>query len=532
MILGKWDELRKRGIQHETSEIELGLSRTSNKALKGSDNEILEFEKKPGKRRCDIWLTEKPPTTIETYEEVHKKKDGCLSGVIESVFELWRNFDTKNTLDPYVVLRMGKHKFQTKPVINSSEHMRFHGYIYSAPRDSFLQAEGAGEQIKFTVLDSDLGIDRVLGFVTVSLDTIPRNDVRYYRVSEMQDLEKKFSGVIIYSIIMDDSTVTVTLHRVEFLQEAIVWNPEDTGSVTWQGFLIFWIWCLLSAAVMSWIEGWDYNESVYFTIVTIAAVGYGDYYPTSDIGMLVNTFLIITYIALLGWVVSVVANYVLMHAMRSNSGGGRMSTKSSVRRICILAGMIFLFIGINVLIMMIEEDWSFIRSLHFSVVTLSTVGYGDISPTKEKSRAWICVYILIIITMVAKLMNMSMDTAMAVVRREKLGKAIESNLRLVEILDADGDGRISEFEYLSRMLVFTRLVNKTELEALMKGFYDVDTDRNGYVDVQEIQRKYNVRGSTFYFGDEAFADLEETLTSAGHETGAESAKLREQLLKE
>ena len=43
-------------------------------------------------------------------------------------------------------------------------------------------------------------------------------------------------------------------------------------------------------------------------------------------------------------------------------------------------------------------------------------------------------------------------------------KAIEANLRLVEILDADGDGRISEFEYLSRMLVFTRLVNKTELD--------------------------------------------------------------------
>jgi voltage-gated potassium channel len=41
------------------------------------------------------------------------------------------------------------------------------------------------------------------------------------------------------------------------------------------------------------------------------------------------------------------------------------------------------------------EDWSLIQSLYFSVVTLTTVGYGDLTPTSDYSRIFTIVYILI-----------------------------------------------------------------------------------------------------------------------------------------
>ena len=41
------------------------------------------------------------------------------------------------------------------------------------------------------------------------------------------------------------------------------------------------------------------------------------------------------------------------------------------------------------------EDWSLIQSLYFSVVTLTTVGYGDLTPTSEYSRIFTIVYIFI-----------------------------------------------------------------------------------------------------------------------------------------
>jgi voltage-gated potassium channel len=41
------------------------------------------------------------------------------------------------------------------------------------------------------------------------------------------------------------------------------------------------------------------------------------------------------------------------------------------------------------------EDWTLIQALYFSVVTLATVGYGDLTPTSDYSRIFTIIYIFI-----------------------------------------------------------------------------------------------------------------------------------------
>lgn len=41
------------------------------------------------------------------------------------------------------------------------------------------------------------------------------------------------------------------------------------------------------------------------------------------------------------------------------------------------------------------EDWSWIDSIYFSVITLSTIGYGDFSPQTDAGKLFAILYIII-----------------------------------------------------------------------------------------------------------------------------------------
>ena len=53
------------------------------------------------------------------------------------------------------------------------------------------------------------------------------------------------------------------------------------------------------------------------------------------------------------------------------------------------------WIGIGTFIFHRLEDWTWIQSFYFSVVTISTVGYGDLVPTSDASRLFTAIYILV-----------------------------------------------------------------------------------------------------------------------------------------
>lgn len=76
---------------------------------------------------------------------------------------------------------------------------------------------------------------------------------------------------------------------------------EELQSQTAQfGLIVFALLSLISFSTIyfHFIEGWNWLDSYYFTIVTIATVGYGDFTPKTNAGKIGATVVIIIGIGL------------------------------------------------------------------------------------------------------------------------------------------------------------------------------------------------------------------------------------------
>ena len=67
-----------------------------------------------------------------------------------------------------------------------------------------------------------------------------------------------------------------------------------------------------------------------------------------------------------------------------------------------------------------EEDWSVIDSLYFSVMTMSTIGYGDFVPTTTLSKSFTIIFALLSIGIFVALMSKIVGI---VIHLKKLRKA-------------------------------------------------------------------------------------------------------------
>ncbi len=69
-----------------------------------------------------------------------------------------------------------------------------------------------------------------------------------------------------------------------------------------------------------------------------------------------------------------------------------MVKQPETRALLVLACLVLL---IGIVFYMGVEHWTFINTLYFCVVTLGTVGYGDITPQTEVGRLFTTVYIIV-----------------------------------------------------------------------------------------------------------------------------------------
>jgi voltage-gated potassium channel len=71
----------------------------------------------------------------------------------------------------------------------------------------------------------------------------------------------------------------------------------------------------------------------------------------------------------------------------------------------IITLMIVCVIGVGTIVYRYLEDWGWVDSLYFTVVTLTTVGYGDLAPSTSGSKLFTVFYIVTGISLLGASLN-------------------------------------------------------------------------------------------------------------------------------
>ncbi|MBP7999873.1 MAG: two pore domain potassium channel family protein [Chloroflexi bacterium] len=81
-------------------------------------------------------------------------------------------------------------------------------------------------------------------------------------------------------------------------------NPDSRGLLGLTGLVI-----ASGATFYHYVEGWEWLDSFYFTVITLTTIGYGDFTPKTDVGKLFTMVYVFIGLGILLSFIDMVANH-------------------------------------------------------------------------------------------------------------------------------------------------------------------------------------------------------------------------------
>ncbi|QPC82145.1 two pore domain potassium channel family protein [Phototrophicus methaneseepsis] len=105
-------------------------------------------------------------------------------------------------------------------------------------------------------------------------------------------------------------------------------DPASRGLIYSVGLLI-----ALGTFIFHTLEGWDWVDSLYFTVITLTTVGYGDFAPQTQLGKLFTVLYIILGLGLLGSFITLIGTHsrANLEERRNHPRGRRQRRKRRSR---------------------------------------------------------------------------------------------------------------------------------------------------------------------------------------------------------
>jgi len=127
-------------------------------------------------------------------------------------------------------------------------------------------------------------------------------------------------------------------------------------------------------------------------------------------------------------------------------------------------------------------------SIYWCTITGTTIGFGDLSPGNELTRVLCILYIPLAVAVMGEFLGriagIFFETKADAFEDRFLGRS----MTLVDLhrMDTDHDGKVSEGEFLSHMLVALQKVDKEDIDELKALFRSFDISKTGFINKADI----------------------------------------------
>lgn len=315
----------------------------------------------------------------------------------------------------------------------------------------------------------------------------------------------------------------------------------------------------VGVGVYGYLEGWKPIDVVYFLTVTSTTVGYGDFTPVTMLGKLFTCFY-----ALLGITVVLAALAPLVSFLKGDWREKVLSccgceaqvdttdlslTMEQVNRrinyprryalallgpgLVMVAGIKMHFVFINKLPFDSTENVlkGLADSIYFTIITMSTIGYGDESPHNDLGKLLSCIWLPIAVVALADaISDVQMIRMRRMIRETDFEKLADECLERDAMRDGGApnpDPVLSEGEFIVDQLLANELVDKAAVVAIKRqyktltsmGEWGRDEDR-----VLDAKQVYETIRRRVQLGKRVSAGVEEWDVARDPASGAKAFK--------
>ncbi|KAH7673339.1 Two pore domain potassium channel protein [Dioscorea alata] len=257
-------------------------------------------------------------------------------------------------------------------------------------------------------------------------------------------------------------------------------------------------------AVRDQIQGHKTNDildALYFCIVTMTTVGYGDLVPNSIGSKLLACAFVFIGMAIVAIFISKSADYLvdkqealLVRALHIHKNSGkahliRETEMSKVKHKLLMTAMFISVLMLTGTVFLVKvEKLSLVDAFYCVCSTITTLGYGDKSFSTESGRIFAIFWILISSVSLAQfffyLAELKAEQKQQLLARYVLTRRM--TFVDLEAADLDHDGSVSGAEFIVYKLKELGKISEEDIALVMEEFDDLDVDHSGKISASDI----------------------------------------------